>query len=240
MKDDLMKLLEAQEVDLKIDALMKSQVDYPEQIEFLNKEIEDLRKELDDLRQALTQAKISQQELETEIQAEREILSGKEKRLLETKTNKEYNAVQSEIEQARARINSLETELIEVMGRIENLEPRIEETQKKLEEVASLNTSQIKELKSRLDSVDTDKEKLEKERARILANVNKRLLAVYTRLRKGRKGIAIASVNKAKFSCRGCFKHLPPQKVMEIRRGATLINCENCGRILIWDERETD
>jgi hypothetical protein len=74
----------------------------------------------------------------------------------------------------------------------------------------------------------------------ILLNVNKRLLAVYMRLRKGKRGMAIASVNKVKYSCRGCFKHLPPQKVMEIRRGNSMICCENCGRILVWDEREVD
>ena len=240
MKDDLMKLLEAQEVDLKIDTLLKSQKEYPEQIEFLLNEIDDLVKSIEELHSTFTQTKINRQELETEIQAERELLSKKEKRLLETKTNKEYNAVQSEIEQARARIDSLETEEIEILGRLDTLEPKIAETRLKIEEVTAVNTKRVEELKSSLDSVETDREKLERERSRILKDVNKRLLAVYSRLRKGRKGLAIATVNKTKFSCGGCFKHLPPQKVMEIRRGNTLINCENCGRILVWDERETD
>ena len=240
MKEDLMKLLEAQEVDLRIDTLLKSQKEYPEQIEFLLKEIDDLKKTFEDIGNIITETKKSGFDIELEIQAERETLAKKEKRLLETKTNKEYNAVQSEIEQARERIDALETEDIEIMGRLDILEPQKEETRRKLGELTALNTARVEELKRSLDSIETDRDMMEHERNVILSNVNKRLLAVYLRLRKGRNGVAIATVNKAKFSCRGCFKHLPPQKVMEIRRGNSMISCENCGRILVWDEREVD
>lgn len=240
MKEDLMKLLEAQEVDLKIDSLLTSQKEFPDQIEFLLKEIDDLRNTLEDIENTIREITSSRNEIELEIQAERELLARKEKRLLETRTNKEYNAVQSEIEQARDRIDALETEDLEIMGRLDTLEPQKAEIRIKLGEVTTLNTARVGELRRSLDSIETDREKLERGRDAILLNVNKRLLAVYMRLRKGRRGVAITSVNKAKFSCRGCFKHLPPQKVMEIRRGKSMISCENCGRILVWDEREAD
>lgn len=240
MKNDLMKLLEAQEVDLQIDSLGKSQKEYPEQIEMLLTEIENLKNTCDDLDRQFEEASHSRSDIETEIQAEREALLRKEKRLLETKTNKEYNAVQSEIEQARSRIDALETEDLNLMTKIDELGPRIEEAKKKRDEVTAEHTAKVAELREKLGSVETDRSILEQKRDSILIGVNKRLISVYSRLRKGRHARAVATVNHAKFACTGCFKHLPPQKVMEIRRCNTMINCENCGRILFWDEREED
>lgn len=237
MKADLFKLLEAQDIDLEIDRLHKSKKDYPEQISFLKNQIEDLSKSLVDLDTMINETKQSRSDIEDEIETEREMLSRKEKRLLETKTNKEYNAVQSEIEQGRKRIDMLETEELEFMSKIETLEPQKEDTRKRLEEISGENSVRIDALERSLGSVESDIRGLEVKRDAVLADVNKRLIAVYSRLRKGRNGLAITPVNKAKLSCSGCFKHLPPQRVMEIRRGKTLIACENCGRILVWDER---
>jgi uncharacterized protein len=240
MKEDLMHLLDAQEIDLEIDNRLKSQKEYPSQIEFLEKEVADLKQLLDDMDKLIAETKQNRHELEQELQVERELLVKKEKRLLETKTNKEYNAVQSEIIQARDRIDALETEDIEGMSKLDELTPKREETQQKLEAMTTENTVRIREFKKCFDSIETDIAKLEKKRNEILSSVNKRHLAVYNRLRKGRGGIAIATVNKAKLSCRGCFKHLPPQKVLEVRRCNAMLFCENCGRILMWDEREAD
>jgi uncharacterized protein len=238
MKDDLMKLLDAQEIDLEIDNLLKSKKEYPEQIEFLEKEVADLQLSLEELNKLIEETKKNGREIELELKAERESLTKREKRLLETKTNKEYNAVQNEIIQARDRIDALETEDIEIMSKLDEMVPKSEETRQKLEVLLTENTSRIKDMKKCFDSIETDIAKLEQKRNSMLTQVNKRHLAVYNRLRKGKGGIAISRVNKAKLSCRGCFKHLPPQKVLEVRRCNTMLFCENCGRILAWDERE--
>ena len=218
MKNDLMKLLEAQDVDLQIDSLGKSQKEYPEQIEVLLREIENLKNISADLERQFNEATQSRSDIETELQAERETLARKEKRLLETKTNKEYNAVQSEIEQARSRIDALETEDLGLMTTLDELGPRIEEAKNRRDEAVAANTAKVTELREKLDSVETDRSILEQKRDSILIGVNKRLISVYTRLRKGRHATAIATVSHSKFSCTGCYKHLPPQKVMEIRR----------------------
>jgi len=240
MKNDLVKLLEAQDVDLQIDSLGKTQKEYPEQIEALLSEIENLKNTCADLERQFEESTQSRTDIETEIQAERETLTRKEKRLLETKTNKEYNAVQSEIEQARSRIDALETEDLNLMTKLDDLGPRIDEAKIKRDEATAENTAKVAVLREKLGSIESDRGILEQKRDSILIGVNKRLLSVYSRLRRGRHATAIATVNHAKYSCMGCFHHLPPQKVMEIRRCNTMISCESCGRILFWDDREAD
>jgi uncharacterized protein len=238
MKTDLIKILEVQEIDLEIDKYLKSEKEFPEQIETLKSQIEYLSKTVTDLEATLEESRRTRSDIDEEVVAERNMLAKKEKRLLETKTNKEYNAVQSEIEQARERINALETEEIEIMGKIEDIEPQIVEYRKRLEETTAENSLQIRELETRLGSVESDVQDLEQKRDALKAGINKRILDIYHRLRKGRSSVAVTPLNKLKLSCSGCFKHLPPQRIQEIRRGNTLIMCESCGRILVWDDRE--
>ncbi len=240
MKEDLTKLLAAQEIDLKIDALERNRQTYPQQITTLNNEIETLRTSISELETLISETRETRQDVQQETASERENLAKKEKRLLETKNNKEYNAVQSEIVQGRDRVESLETEELELIDRLESLEPQLDAAKSKLEEVTTENTARIEELERNLGTLDSDIQQLCKNRDALLEGLNTRLLAMYNRLRKARNGIAVARVGMAKFSCTGCYKRLPPQRIVEIRRGNTIINCENCGRILVWDDSDAE
>lgn len=237
METVLMKLLETQEIDLEIDRLMKSKKEYPEQIESLKREIMDLKKDLDDTEARIAENHKNRRLIEEEIEAERDALIKKEKKLLETKTNREYTAVQHEIESARERIDNMETEDLELMTELDTLNPQGEELNEKTETVVANNTSLIEDIEKRFNSIESDIAILKKKHKNIFKHVDKRATAVYDRLRKGKGGIAVATVDKNKLSCRGCYKQLPPQKVLEVRRAKKLIFCESCGRVLVWDSR---
>ena len=235
MQDDIKQLLEVQKIDLEIDKLIKSKKEYPNQMETLKKENEDTEKNLESIKASIIEKDLNKNTLESEINSEKEVLHAKEKRLLETKTNKEYNAVQSEIEKAKERIDALETEELELMNQLEALNPQKETIEQSIEGLVKTNTEKIKEIKSKFDAIESDIAKLEKQKADRLKDVNPRAMNVYNRLRKGKSGLAIASVDTIRHSCRGCYKQLPPQKILEVRRGDKLLFCEGCGRILAWD-----
>jgi len=235
MKIDLMKLLKTQKIDLEIDQLNRYKKEYPQKKENLKKEINDLTNSLEDTKVDILEKEKNRRNIESEIETERETLALKEKRLTETKTNKEYTAVQHEIELARKRIDSLETEDLELMAGLDTLGVKKEELEKSLKETQKNNTSKIDEIQGKFESIESDINKLERKRKIALKDIDIRTLSAYTRLRKGKSGLAVSTVDPVKHSCRGCFKQLPPQKVLEIHRGNKLIFCENCGRILVWD-----
>lgn len=235
MKNDLMKLLEAQKIDLEIDQLNRYKKEYPKQIENLKKEIEDLKNAVENIKTGIAEKETNRRNIESEIKAERELLAQKDKRLLATRTNKEYTAVQHEIELARERIDSLETEDLELMTELDEMGPEQKEFEKNYKETKKNNNAKIKEIDTKFKSIESDIKALERKSERILNDINSRTLAVYNRLRKGKSGLAVSSVDPVKHSCKGCFKQLPPQKVLEIRRSNKIIFCENCGRILVWD-----
>ncbi|MFC1541904.1 zinc ribbon domain-containing protein [Candidatus Latescibacterota bacterium] len=238
MKNELMKLLNAQKNDLKIDELNRNRNEYPKQKENLLKEISDIEKTLEEIGADITEKKKNRLLIENEIKAEREALAKKDNRLLETKTNKEYTAVQHEIMQARERIDALETEDIELMTELDTLEAKKKETIKLSKEIKKANNKKVKDIQESFDSIESDIKKLEKNTERSLKDVGERTINIYKRLRKGKNGLAVSTVNPAKQSCQGCYKRLPPQKVQEIRKGNIIIFCENCGRILVWDEEQ--
>ena len=235
MKEDLRKLLDTQNIDLEIDQLNRNKKEYPHEIKNLDQEREDLKQTLETVKTSIVEKEKNRRNIEDEIKAEREILEFKEKRLLDTKTNKEYNAVQSEIESARARIDNLETEDLELMTELDKLVPESKELEKKRKETKKINTKKIAEIQDKFDSIESDIRKLEHQRNIKLKDIDSKILTVYTRLRKGKSNRAVAIVDPIKHSCRGCFKQLPPQKVLEVRRSDKAIFCENCGRILVWN-----
>ena len=241
MQDDLIRLLNAQEIDLEIDKRMKYKNDYPREMETLKKEIDNVEKSHEEKKARLNEIDKLRRNIESEIGAERDLLAQKEKRLLTTKNNKEYTAVHNEIELARERIDSLETEDLELMTEQDTLGPEEDELAKQLVTIRETNTAKIKEIQKNYDSIESDIATLDMKRKQELNKVkNSRSLIVYARLRTGKSGIAIATVDKTKHTCKGCFKQLPPQKVLEIRRADRLISCENCGRILVWDTRKDE
>ena len=111
MNNDIQKLAEAQEIDLEIDKLRKFEGSYPTQIKSLKDEISSLETNLAETISGIQKNEANRGGIETEIAAEKERLVSREQRLLVTKTNKEYTAVQHEIIQSRERIDLLETEV---------------------------------------------------------------------------------------------------------------------------------
>ena len=60
--------------------------------------------------------------------------------------------------------------------------------------------------------------------------VTKATLSVYERVRRGRGSPVVVAVKKN--ACGACFKAQPPQRIQELRKGLTVITCDNCGRFL--------
>jgi predicted nucleic acid-binding Zn-ribbon protein len=82
------------------------------------------------------------------------------------------------------------------------------------------------------EQTQEEEKRLNKEREKILADVDKRYQWQYERIRKAKDGLAVVQIKKN--SCGGCFSAIPPQKIVEIREMNRLYTCEHCGRILVW------
>jgi len=77
---------------------------------------------------------------------------------------------------------------------------------------------------------------LKQEREIVKKKLTPQQIDSYRRIRDAKRGVALAYCNGG--VCSGCFSFIPPQKVVEIRSMKRLLQCESCGRILMWDKNQ--
>jgi predicted nucleic acid-binding Zn-ribbon protein len=154
--------------------------------------------------------------------------------LYQVRNNKEYDALTKEIDHTEEEINKLDAENNSLADRSKILSQEIEEITPKVEELK--NELKVKEadLKEIVKANEREESKLVEERKKIESQVKKNDLSAYMRIRKAKRGLAVATIKRS--ACSGCHNIVPSQRQLEIRRNNKLFYCEYCGRILVSTE----
>jgi uncharacterized protein len=237
MKERLLSLYKLNRIDRELHELYSLRGDIPAKIEDLNSEKIELderslalKAELEDILNAEKNVQIENDVLLERIEKDDERL-----RSGAVKSNKEYDALAKEIEDAKTKIkenekaakedttsrrSAIENELLLIDGQLEDVNTELEQNQKELEELTRQTGEEEKELTA--------------ERKELVSKIEPEDLEHYERLSKVRFGEAVAVVRKG--SCLGCYSSIPPQKAIEIRMSEKFYACESCGRILIAEE----
>jgi predicted nucleic acid-binding Zn-ribbon protein len=152
---------------------------------------------------------------------------------MSSKKQDEYTAAIREADAARKQIAAFETQILEQMEILDQTETALKE---RADEITSLNSDREARLETFDEETRRQSEQLvtaRTERDRLFGNLPKALSALYARISaRIRDGIAVAEARNR--SCTACFMSLRPQVMSEIRRGAEVITCDNCGRILYY------
>jgi len=233
MSNDLEMLLRLQVIDYDLGELERSKEYLPDMMQNLNQEIKEVQEKLSGNSHGLEEAKIRQKSLELELATKETELQQFQQKMMSIKTNKEYDALVSEIDSIKEIISARETELIETMDMIATLDASIADMGKKAEEVQENNSRQLKVLQEKIDSIGDKVSGKQEERGKVSAQIPRPTLSVYERVRRGKGGTAVVVVKKR--ACGSCHKALTPQRVQQIRKGGKIHTCESCGSLLFWD-----
>jgi predicted nucleic acid-binding Zn-ribbon protein len=234
MNGDLELLLRLQSIDYDLGELERSKEYIPDMMDNLRNEITTTEEKLEGIKKNLTDSHLEQKEVDLQLQEKQEKLKTLQERMMDIKTNKEYDALVSEIDQIKLNISDLETRGLELIEFIETSEKEREGLDEQATNTKNVNNDQLASLQEQIDSVGTKIQTKQAERQNLVAKVNKRAIAVYERIRKGKGGAAVIAVKKR--ACGACYKSLPPQRIQEIKLGERIITCDSCGRMLIWTE----
>ena len=234
MNGDLELLLQLQNVDYDLGELERSKEYIPDMIDNLRQEIDEAEAHLENIKTELSNARLEEKEVSLTLSEKQEKLKNLQERMMAIKTNKEYDALVSEIDQIKFNIDDLENREVELMELIETREKEIETITEKTKAVKDNNGQQLLSLQEQIDSVGIKIKEKEKERSDITKQIGRRAMSAYERIRKGKGGAAVVAVKKR--ACGACYKALPPQKIQEIKLGEQIITCDSCGRMLIWTE----
>ena len=235
VEEKLLSLVKLQKVDSKLDGIQILKGELPIEVSDLEDEIEGLHARQNRIEEEINGMQQFIEDKKTIIKDAGELIKKYEKQSDNVKNNREFEAINKEIE-----MQTLETKLAE--KHIKDATEEIAEKGKQLElakKAVATKETNLKGKKGELEKIigETDKEEknYNKQADAARENVDERLLVSYDRIRKNyRNGLAVVPVERD--SCGGCFNAIPPQKQSDIKQRKKIIVCENCGRILVDDE----
>ena len=237
MKERLVLLYKLHKIDRELLELYSLRGDIPQKIEELTQQKNDLEEkfsamqaQLEEITQIEEQVQNENDTLLERIEKDDEIL-----RSGTVKSNKEYDALAREIEEANIKIRENERAVRdEYSGKKQDLAFQIGGFKVQINEVKEdleMNVSELEELTKQTEEEEAD---LKSQREVLLPKIRPEDLETYNRINNSRYGEAMALVRKG--SCLGCYSSIPPQRVIEIKMANQLFHCESCGRILIAEE----
>jgi hypothetical protein len=229
---ELDALLELQRRDSVLQDAGKRRDELPKRREALQKALATAKAMLDQLKKDLDQARLARRGFEKEVEGFQSEIAKLERQLLDVKTNQEYTAMRHQIEAVKAKRSDVETKILEsydreeaIAGSAKAAEKRVVEEEARLKQGEAALDQEKAELEKALDGFVRDRDAMR-------TQVPTALLSKYDRMVGVRDGIAVAEIRKG--ACGACFKSLTPHAMQEARRRETILNCEACGRILIY------
>ncbi len=233
MTSELDLLLKLQVIDYDLGELERSKEYLPDMMDNLSREVDESREKYEQTVAELEERRTKQKALELEISSNEAELQKYQQQMMSIKTNKEYDALVSQIDGIKETISLSETGLLETIERISELETEVEECKERSTQIEENNGRQLSVLKEKTDSIGDKVAAKENERLVISKQIPKPILSTYERVRRGKGGTAVVVVKKR--ACGSCYKALTPRKVQEIKAGGRIHTCENCGSLLFWD-----
>jgi len=231
---ELDALLELQRRDSVLQAAGKRREELPKRREALRSALANAKAMLDQSKKDLDQARLARRGFEKEVEGFQSEIAKLERQLLDVKTNQEYTAMRHQIEAVKVKRSDVETKILESYDREEAIAGSAKAAEKKVAE----EEARLKQGEAALDQEKAELEKtlegLVRDRDAMRTQVPPSLLSKYDRMVGVRDGIAVAEIRKG--ACGACFKSLTPHAMQEARRRETILNCEACGRILIYIE----
>lgn len=235
MSNDFRKLLELEKIDLRIIELEQSKEEYPKTVEKLEKVISDAKAGLENIEARLEDARKEKKAVEEQKANAQLSLEKSQERLNSVKTNKEYDAVHTEIETHKNILSTADKKILRFSDEIYAIENELNEAKGEYDKTVEANQPQIDELKEKIATIDSAIAEVVTERESLVPDINKRYVRTYDHIRAGRKrGVVISLVEGTHGNCSVCYQKQQPQVVNEVRKGKDIIYCQNCGSILIW------
>jgi predicted nucleic acid-binding Zn-ribbon protein len=226
-------------VESKLDAIAILKGELPIEVRDLEDEIQGLHSRETRMEEEINGInEFIEQKKQTIVQSS-ELIKKYEKQSDNVKNNREYEAINKELEMQTLEVKLAERHIKDANEEIADKARALDVVKKNI----ANKEANLKVKKSELDKIIAETEKEEKEfaalSAKARASVDPRLLTSFDRIRKNfRNGLAVVPV--VRDACGGCFNAIPPQRQSEIRQHKKIIVCENCGRVLVDEDMNTE
>lgn len=232
MLPDLQHLIHLQEIDTALDRARRRIADIPSLQQALEARAAERAAAVQAVQDRIAATAASRRDVEKEVAGVQARLSKYKDQLMAVKTNKEYQAMQTEIATAEGMVRSYDDRLLELMEASEQEAADLKAAEAASKAEQSAIAAEQKTLEAEKSTRAAELERLTAERAALTPQISREALTIFERVAHGRKGQALAEARDG--LCTVCHVRLRPQVFNEVRRNASIIQCDSCTRILYF------
>jgi predicted nucleic acid-binding Zn-ribbon protein len=233
MLPDLNLVTRLQEIDNRLSELSKEISALPRHIAEIEKKLASHQRKLEADRAALTANSKERKKCETDIQTQEQKISKLKDQMLQAKTNEQYRAFQNEIDFCQREIRKSEDRILELMGESEPLDKNVKAAEAALQAEKKQVDGEKQQARERTAADEKASAELHQTRASMVAEMTPAVYQRYERVRKARKGVAVAEAVEGR--CSMCNMAMRLQFFQDLKRGEQIMSCESCQRILYYN-----
>lgn len=234
IKDQIKKLIELQKLDGEIYAFKRDLREKPQSLAKLKEEFESKKVNLKAHEDQYKNLQLTHKALEGDMKSFDDNIAKANAQLSVLKTNKEYTAKLTEIENIKADKSLVEEKLINSYDAMDAAKAAIEKEKVVVAEEEKKYLAEKKVIEDSIKVLEDQARVLEVQRAAIAPLVPKISLGRYERVLQHTDGLAIVPVNNG--VCAGCYMKVPAQVANQIKMNKELVFCETCARIIYLEE----
>ncbi len=232
----LQKLLDLQNVDVRLNEVRTRLAAFPKKLADADARAASAKAELEQSKAAQLAAFKDRKKYELDVEGFKERVRKYRDQTSHVKTNEAYKALQHEIQMAEGEIAKAEDRLLEQMVAGEEYDRRIKSAESALKEVEAVVRVQRSSIEVERAAAEKSLAELTAERAAVVSAIPENLLDHYERIAKKHNGVALAEVRDEK--CGACGMRIRPHVFQEMRRlgSEEMFHCETCTRIIYYIE----
>jgi hypothetical protein len=233
MSPDLEQLIELQNLESAIEESRRRIATHPQLVADAEARLAHAKEAVEAAKQRLKASQEARREQEKDAATYQSRLSKFKDQLSAVKTNREYQAMQHEIETAQKELGVVEERVIERMVEADALTAEVKKAEQALATQQKEVASEKKTLTEELATVEAALEDATEKRSALVKSLSPHLVALFEQVARARRGVAIAVATRDGL-CSACHVRLRPQVFQEIRRNDQIIQCSSCNRILYY------
>lgn len=229
---DLTPLIQLHFLDQQLASLNSRISGMPAQIQELDKKLDRFRRNVQEKKDLLAQNQKKRRELEGDVNLIETKRTRYKEQLDSVKTNKEYTALQHEIEAVGLAIRQIEDQILGNMEEAEQVKKLADEAQAALDREEKVLLGERTVIEKEVNELKRQHDEMQQQRQKWVDQVPEDVMEIYKRAALSRKGVAMAEAKNQ--ICLECHMRIRPQLFQEIKRNDSIITCESCSRILFY------
>jgi predicted nucleic acid-binding Zn-ribbon protein len=233
MSPDLQQLIDLQNLETAIEEAKRRVAAHPQRIADADARLAHAKDALETARQRLKASQEARREQEKEAATFQSRLSKFKDQISAVKTNREYQAMQLEIETAQKELGNVEERVLERMMEADSLSADVKKAEQALAARQKEVEAEKKALAEELVTVEAALKDATEKRQALVKALRPQLVALFEQVSRARKGVAIVVATRDGL-CSACHVRLRPQAFQEVRRNDQIIQCPSCNRILYY------